>query len=109
MLVWWSLIIDLLSHTLVSLAPQGAPAPFFVGFTVLSSFGAGLIPAVQSLGLCIMQSRGEDDTGKLFAAFAVLQSMGQMILGVSTVFAQAVSVVTIYTDVMIASSVRPHL
>ncbi|OCH94865.1 MFS general substrate transporter [Obba rivulosa] len=80
-LIQASLVIDLLSHTLVSLSPPDLSPLLFTGFTVLSSFGAGLVPAANSLGLCIMQANGQDETGKLFGAFAVLQAVGQMVLG----------------------------
>ncbi|KAI0326045.1 hypothetical protein GY45DRAFT_161821 [Cubamyces sp. BRFM 1775] len=80
-LIRGSLLIDLLSHSLVALSPAHASQALFVGATSLSSFGAGLVPAMNSLALCIMQGRGEDDTGKLFGAFSVLQAIGQMILG----------------------------
>ncbi|KAL1949746.1 hypothetical protein VTO73DRAFT_8627 [Trametes versicolor] len=80
-LIRGSLIIDLLSHSLVTLSPAHASQALFVGATAMSSFGAGLVPAANSLALCIMQSRGEDVTGKLFGAFSVLQAVGQMILG----------------------------
>lgn len=95
----YSLIIDLLSHTLVSLSPTTQTVPSqvaFVGFTALSSVASGLVPSVQSLALCIMQSdelsKEEDSqvslggTGSLFGAFSVMQATGQMILGVSLNF-----------------------
>ncbi|KAI0364325.1 MFS general substrate transporter [Pilatotrama ljubarskyi] len=80
-LIRGSLFVDLLSHSLVMLSPADASPALFVGATALSSFGAGLVPATNSLALCIMQARGEDDAGKLFGAFSVLQAVGQMILG----------------------------
>ncbi|KAI0648814.1 MFS general substrate transporter [Trametes meyenii] len=80
-LIRGSLLIDLLSHSIVALSSSSASQALFVGATSLSSFGAGLVPATNSMALCIMQSRGEDDTGKLFGAFSVLQAVGQMILG----------------------------
>lgn len=82
----------------------------FVVASSLTGFGSGTVPAVHSLALCMLQVRrldnaaaaagcdavdgGEDanlaaesnkeeGTGALFGAFAVLQSVGQMILGVS--------------------------
>ncbi|KAI0759595.1 MFS general substrate transporter [Trametes elegans] len=79
-LIRGSLLVDLLSHALVALSPDASQV-LFVGATSLSSFGAGLVPACNSLALCIMQSRGDNDTGKLFGAFSVLQAVGQMILG----------------------------
>lgn len=68
----------------------------FVISSSLSGFGSGVVPAVQSLSLCILQARqlalgetgregeGETDanTGKLFGALAVMQATGQMIVGV---------------------------
>lgn len=76
----------------------------FVLASSLSGMGGGLQPAVQSLALCIMQSRqaaeggegadgqgvngkgGVEGMGKLFGALAVLQAAGLMIIGVSRVF-----------------------
>jgi hypothetical protein len=71
----------------------------FVAASSLTSFGSGTVPAVHSLALCMLQVRALDDaacsvdgelvkseeegTGALFGAFAVLQAVGQMILGVS--------------------------
>jgi len=84
-----SYAIDLLSHVLVSFSSTAATTAAqvaFVGFTVLSCFGSGVVPSVQSLALCILQAdaANEDrvvETGPLFGAFAVLQATGQMILG----------------------------
>lgn len=72
----------------------------FVLASSMNSLGSGSIPAVHSLALCLMQVRALDTgtaaveaeevvvdsetavgTGSLFGAFAVLQSVGQMILG----------------------------
>ena len=69
----------------------------FVAASSLTSFGSGAAPAVHSLALCMLQARKlnneeanlvvesskEEGTGALFGAFAVLQTVGQMILGVS--------------------------
>ncbi|EJD07107.1 MFS general substrate transporter [Fomitiporia mediterranea MF3/22] len=92
-----SYAIDVLSHTLVSLSSTSSTAAAqaaFVGFTVLSSFGSGVVPSMQSLSLCVMQTEAAEDerlgvakpagaaaTGSLFGALAVLQATGQMILG----------------------------
>jgi hypothetical protein len=105
-----SFMIDLLSDAFVALSPMpsykihGLDAgtsshskepsqALFVLATSLSSLGSGGMPAIQSLALCILQVRaldaGEADGGKeegigsLFGALAVLQAVGQMILGVS--------------------------
>ncbi|KAI1783876.1 hypothetical protein LXA43DRAFT_902684 [Ganoderma leucocontextum] len=84
-LIGGSLFFDLLSHSLVSLSPTDygpySGQALFVGATTLSGFGAGLIPAINSLALCVMQSRGETDTGKMFGAFSLLQAIGQTIIG----------------------------
>ncbi|CAL1715812.1 unnamed protein product [Somion occarium] len=95
MLIRISLFLDFLSHALVSIAPPDVSEGPFVGFTVLSSFGAGLIPATNSFALCVMQMQAAADVGvgngvippvdggagRLFGALAVLQAVGQMILG----------------------------
>ncbi|KAF5382009.1 hypothetical protein D9615_004376 [Tricholomella constricta] len=106
----FSLMIDILSNTFVTLGPMpavhtlGGAASFwtqesqslFVLATALSSMGSGAGPAMQSLALCIVQVRGldaaaaggkvaatanEGGVGQLFGALAVLQTLGQMILG----------------------------
>lgn len=70
----------------------------FVMASSLSSMGSGAVSAIHSLALCMLQVRaldaaatvdgdmnvvGEEGNGALFAAFAVLESIGQMIIGVS--------------------------
>jgi len=73
----------------------------FVAASSLSGLGSGAVPAIHSLALCMMQvraldakaaaaagevdSKDEGGTGALFGALAVLQAVGQMILGVSFV------------------------
>ncbi|KAJ7664699.1 major facilitator superfamily domain-containing protein [Mycena rosella] len=111
-----SLCIDILANTGILFAP--APAyklhsaatlaeptstdsqfqtsqALFVASSWIASWGAGLVPAVQSLALCVVQARAlleaesgaegtavvDADTGSLFGALAVLQATGQMILG----------------------------
>ncbi|KAI0749970.1 major facilitator superfamily domain-containing protein [Daedaleopsis nitida] len=84
-LIRGSLLVDLIGHSVVTLAaPDAGPAAgqaLFVAATSMGSFGAGLVPAINSLALCILQSRGDLDTGKMFGAFSMLQAIGQMILG----------------------------
>ena len=117
----FSLMIDIISQTLVILFP--APAftdnyislmqtgqgemsfaksqALFVTASSLTGLGSGVVPAIHSLALCMLQVRTlnaaassdsedanlveskEEGTGALFGAFAVLQAVGQMILGVS--------------------------
>ncbi|KAK0469666.1 major facilitator superfamily domain-containing protein [Desarmillaria tabescens] len=107
-----SFIIDIVSNVLVVLSPapiykvhvssssSSTPASrhseaLFVMASSLTSMGSGVVPAVQSLALCITQARtiietgtvpedqakGSAGIGKLFGALAVLQATGQMILG----------------------------
>ncbi|KAF8905118.1 major facilitator superfamily domain-containing protein [Gymnopilus junonius] len=87
-----SLCIDVLSHTLVSILPAPGQA-LFVLASSLNGLGSGAVPAIHSLALCMMQVRAldangasdtakdEEGTGALFGALAVLQAVGQMILG----------------------------
>lgn len=69
----------------------------FVFSTSLNGMGSGSVPAMHSLALCMLQVRrlngqttsgagnekNEEGTGALFGALAVVQAIGQMILGVS--------------------------
>ena len=91
-----SFLIECASHSLVSFAPAGWGEGYFIAFTTLSCFGAGVIPAVNSLALCVLQMQAhatggsassfDDDggAGRLFGALAALQAVAQMILGVSS-------------------------
>ncbi|KAJ7477275.1 major facilitator superfamily-domain-containing protein [Mycena galericulata] len=120
-----SLCIDIVANTAIVLAPAplhsqlaltsasagGAASvdaqfrnsqALFVVSSWMASWGAGLVPAVQSLALCIVQARAliaaeseegvegvegvapvvaDMGSGSLFGALAVLQAIGQMILG----------------------------
>ncbi|KAJ7265904.1 major facilitator superfamily domain-containing protein [Mycena haematopus] len=108
-----SLCIDIVANTAIVLAPAPplqehalavtstdsqflTSQALFVVSSSIASWGAGLIPAVHSLALCILQARAlladsvedaaptafiDSNTGKLFGALAVLQALGQMILG----------------------------
>ncbi|KAJ7756478.1 major facilitator superfamily domain-containing protein [Mycena maculata] len=64
----------------------------FVLASWMQCMGAGVVPAMQSLALCILQARSllaaeaghaipDAGTGPLFGALAVLQAGGQMVLG----------------------------
>ncbi|KAG1883390.1 hypothetical protein F4604DRAFT_1535448, partial [Suillus subluteus] len=107
--VRYSMLIDFLSHALVVIAPLPSRDSssvwwsqfMFVGATSLSCVGAGVMPGMQSLALCTLQGRAlatkegvvrtgeaqehdndvELEPGKLFGALAVLQAVGQTILG----------------------------
>lgn len=98
-----SLLVDILSNVFITLGPVhnvGKSATqsqvIFVLASGLSSWGSGAPPALQSLGLCIIQTRTletsvlsgiksshEEGIGQLFGALAVMQALGQMIMGVS--------------------------
>jgi hypothetical protein len=88
-----SFFIECLSHALVSFIPPTAGSGLFVAFTTLSCLGTGVLPAVNSLALCILQMQSDvsnaaggpqdnPNAGRLFGALAAIQSIGQMILGV---------------------------
>ncbi|KAG2070750.1 hypothetical protein BDR04DRAFT_1099407 [Suillus decipiens] len=107
--VRYSMLVDFLSHALVVIAPLPSHNAsnvwwsqfMFVGATSLSCVGAGVMPGMQSLALCTLQGRAlatkevairtgeaqehdndvELEPGKLFGALAVLQAIGQTILG----------------------------
>ncbi|KAG1775895.1 major facilitator superfamily domain-containing protein [Suillus placidus] len=104
--VRYSMLMDFLSHALVVIAPLPSRDArwsefMFVGATSLSCVGAGVMPGMQSLALCTLQGRAlatkeaavrtgeaqehddgvELEPGKLFGALAVLQAIGQTILG----------------------------
>lgn len=93
-----SFIVEIISHTSVASLPNPASSPttsqtiIFLVASSLSSLSAGVVPAVQSLALCVNQSRAlaitnaggvvhDAGPGKLFGALAVLQASGQMIIG----------------------------
>lgn len=85
--------VDILSNVLATVVNT---APLFVGFSLLSAAGAGVIPAVQSIAMCAIHlgqlsqdeealsrsTKGGAGLGKLFGAFSLLQATGSMIIGV---------------------------
>jgi len=99
-----SFVLDILSYTFVILFPSpyaavhalpkdsGSYSQFmFVAASSLNSFGSGVVPAMQSLALCILKSHslanstaggndGDVGIGRLLGALAVLQAIGQLIL-----------------------------
>ncbi|KAA1467439.1 hypothetical protein DENSPDRAFT_832491 [Dentipellis sp. KUC8613] len=78
-----SLLLDITSHSLVTILGARSSSITFSGLTMLSSFASGVHPAAQSLAICIMQRNGLSGAGlgPLFGALSVLQAVGQMILG----------------------------
>jgi hypothetical protein len=112
MLARCSLMMDVISHSLVTILPSPSlrahsvdqsndfkrSQAMFVGASSLNGLGSGALPAIHSVALCMMQVRAldakaaadgqqevkdEEGAGALFGALAVLQAVGQMILGVS--------------------------
>jgi MFS family permease len=80
-----SLALDVVSHTMVVLAPSSDQA-MFVAFSVISSFASGGLPVCQSLALGLVASSPDEGVrasgaGAVFGALAAVQAVGQMILG----------------------------
>ncbi|KAG6833090.1 hypothetical protein H0H87_011501 [Tephrocybe sp. NHM501043] len=72
-----SLFIEVISYTLMALAPT---ALAFTAFSMMASMGAGLNPALQSIALALYRRRGGTESGRLFGALSVLQAMSYVIL-----------------------------
>lgn len=78
-----SLLIDTLSHTLVSFLDPSFER-LFVAFSSMTSLGSGAVPSVHSLALCISQTyQDAGGPGAVFGALSMLQAVGSMIIGVS--------------------------
>ncbi|KAF8520258.1 MFS general substrate transporter [Hysterangium stoloniferum] len=82
-----SILLDITSHTLVTLAASSS-VTLFVGFSLITSIGTGLVPALHSVAMCTLNLRensqggkGGKDVGKLFGALSILQAVGSTILG----------------------------
>jgi hypothetical protein len=105
----YSILMDIISNLLITATPApwfhhtnsggvgvGQSQTLFVLASGMACFGTGAGPAVHSLTLCILQARemgdeheeaqaageGTRNVGALFGAFAFLQSIASMILGV---------------------------
>ncbi|PVG01020.1 MFS general substrate transporter [Serendipita vermifera] len=87
-LVRMSILLDVLSHGLVVLLPTDS-STLFVLATTLTSLGSSSIPSYSSTVLGYVRYRAaqgeqedqDEDVGVLFGALAVLQSLGQTIVG----------------------------
>ncbi|KZS92595.1 hypothetical protein SISNIDRAFT_122114 [Sistotremastrum niveocremeum HHB9708] len=76
-----SLIIDMFSHSLVSLLDPSFER-LFVAFSSMTSLGSGAVPSVHSLALCISQTyQDAGGPGAVFGALSMLQAVGSMIIG----------------------------
>ncbi|EKM55184.1 uncharacterized protein PHACADRAFT_255634 [Phanerochaete carnosa HHB-10118-sp] len=73
-----SLVIEVISYALVPFASNGLR---YTAVTVLGSFGAGFGPALQSVALGLYTLRGGTESGRLFGAMSVVQSLCSQVLG----------------------------
>ena len=67
-----SLSIEVISYTALCFA---ADPLTFTTLTMSSSFGSGFGPAVSSVALALYTQRGGSESGKLFGAMSVIQSL----------------------------------
>ncbi|KZV83796.1 hypothetical protein EXIGLDRAFT_777185 [Exidia glandulosa HHB12029] len=72
-----SLVIDILSYVGTLFAMDGAQ---FTAATIVGAFGGGLSPAIHSLALLLF---GTEETGKLFGALSVVQTLCSQVIGPS--------------------------
>ncbi|KAJ6497032.1 major facilitator superfamily domain-containing protein [Mycena vitilis] len=77
-----SLLAETIAYSAMAFASTGMA---FTGFTILSSFGSGFSPAVQSaaLELYTIKIGANVESGKLFGALSVIQALAGQILGPS--------------------------
>ncbi|KAJ7775088.1 major facilitator superfamily domain-containing protein [Mycena metata] len=77
-----SLCIEVVAYTVMPFASTGLA---FTGLTILSSFGGGFSPAVQSASLELYNRKlgGSAESGKLFGGLSVIQALAGQILGPS--------------------------
>lgn len=67
-----SLVVELISYTLMALVIT--PGVFTI-LSMASALGTGFSPAIQSVALELYASQGGTETGKLFGALSVVQSL----------------------------------
>ncbi|EMD38291.1 hypothetical protein CERSUDRAFT_64554 [Gelatoporia subvermispora B] len=73
-----SLFIDAGSYVIMTIAPTGG---IFIIGSLIASFGSGFGPAVQSLALALYTQTGGKETGRLFGAIGVIQTISSQIVG----------------------------
>ncbi|KAI0341888.1 MFS general substrate transporter [Trametopsis cervina] len=73
-----SIAIEVVSYTLLCFANSAVP---YTLFTMVDALGAGFEPAVSSVALGLYIQRGGTESGKLFGALSVVQSLCTFILG----------------------------
>ncbi|KAG8905192.1 hypothetical protein FRB99_000557 [Tulasnella sp. 403] len=71
-----SIFIDAMSFILVVCTID---ASAFVVVTLLSAFGGGTTPVIQSIALCLLPN-AKEQAGKLFGAFSMMSAIGAFIL-----------------------------
>ncbi|KAJ7150962.1 major facilitator superfamily domain-containing protein [Mycena crocata] len=79
----FSILVDVVTYGVLPFAPTGL---LFVVFIALGSLGAGLVPAINSVALALYTQQtklknGTVESGKLFGALSVVQSLFAYILG----------------------------
>ncbi len=67
-----SLFVEVAGYTGLCIASD---AVTFTAFTMMGSFGSGFGPAVSSVALALYLQRGGVESGKLFGAMSVVQSL----------------------------------
>lgn len=65
-------MIEVVSYFLVAFAPNGT---LYTAFTMMAALGAGFGPAISSVALGLYTQRGGKESGKLFGAMSVVQSL----------------------------------
>ncbi|KAG5734504.1 hypothetical protein E4T56_gene5957 [Termitomyces sp. T112] len=72
-----SLLVEVVSYSLMAWAPTPL---VFTGSSMMTSMGAGLNPALQSVALALYRRRGGMESGRLFGAISVLQALSSQII-----------------------------
>jgi hypothetical protein len=70
-----SIFVEWLSYVALCFAPNAAT---FSVASIVSAFGSGFGPAIQSVALALYTEQGGVESGKLFGAMSVVQSLWYM-------------------------------
>lgn len=73
-----SLAVEVLTYAAIPFAPS---ALWFTAATMVGAFGTGFGPAIQSVALSLYTLRGGTESGKLFGAMSVVQSLCSQVVG----------------------------
>ncbi|KAI0072772.1 MFS general substrate transporter [Panus rudis PR-1116 ss-1] len=73
-----SLLIEMISFALMPFAPNAA---VFTVYTMMTCFGSGFSPAIQSVAMSLYAEKGGQESGKLFGALSIIQSLGTGAVG----------------------------